>query len=55
MGEEEINLLKRISPIAWQFVCFGGAFDFSLKNTLNVKDMVAIITKYFNEELSKSK
>ena len=53
--DEEKNLLQRISPIAWQHLIFSGKYDFNLKKALNINEIVAVIKKCFNEELSKSK
>ena len=51
--EKIINLLKRISPIAWQHLIFIGSYDFSLKNGVNIHEILAVIKRYFEEELLK--
>ncbi len=55
LDKKMINLLRRISPIAWQHLNFLGMYDFSFKNTLNIEEMLDIIGRYFDEELLKSK
>jgi len=54
IDKKMINLLKRISPIAWQHINFLGMYDFSFKNALNIQEMLDIIGKCFDEELLKS-
>lgn len=53
LTEKEKNLLSRISPIAWQFINFLGNYDFSFKNSMNIEEMLDIMSKYFDEELLK--
>jgi TnpA family transposase len=55
LSKEEKNLLKRISPIAWQHILFSGNYDFSFTNRVNIRDIMAIIKKCFEDELSKTK
>lgn len=54
IDEQAINLLKRISPIAWQHLIFIGSYDFSFKNSINIHEILAIIGRYFDEELLKT-
>jgi TnpA family transposase len=55
LTEKEKNLLRRISPIAWQFINFLGNYDFSFKNNMNIEEMLHIMAKYFDEEILKGK
>ena len=54
LSKEEKKLLRRISPMAWQFLIFTGIYDFSLKNRVNIKDMMNVVKRCFNEELAKT-
>lgn len=54
IDEKAINLLKRISPIAWQHLIFIGSYDFSFKNSINIHEILAVIGRCFDEELLKT-
>ena len=56
LGDKEaIELLSRISPIAWQHINLLGMYDFSLKNSVNIEALLSIMLKSFDEELQKAK
>lgn len=54
IDEKAINLLKRISPIAWQHLIFIGSYDFRFKNSINIHEILAVIGRCFDEELLKT-
>lgn len=55
LDEKAKDLLRRISPIAWQFINFLGNYDFSFTTSTNIEEMLDIMGKYFDEELKKNK
>ena len=55
LDESAKDLLRRISPIAWQFINFLGNYDFNFTTSTNIEEMLEIMAKYFDEELEKNK
>lgn len=55
LGDKEaLELLKRISPIAWQHINLSGMYDFSLKGKLDLEKLLSIMMKSFDEEWVKN-
>lgn len=53
--QEAIELLKRISPIAWQHINLLGMYDFSLNNSINIDRVLSAMLKNFDNEWVKTK
>jgi len=50
---EAIELLKKISPIAWQHINLLGMYDFSLKESINIERVLSAMLKNFDNEWNK--
>jgi len=54
MGDfEAVELLKKISPMAWRHINFLGMYDFSLKDAIDIKKLLSAMLKSFDNEWSK--
>lgn len=49
------ELLKRISPIAWQHINLLGMYDFSLASSIAIEQQLSVMMRHFDEELKKNK